>query len=151
MEPFTEGSPGAHVKAAIEAVEASGLRVEVGPFGSVAVGETDVVADAMADMARAAIDAGAVRVTVTYRSGAGGATVESPGGLHDALSRIVSNIEAEMGAPLEGLSRADKQAAVRLLDESGAFLLKRSIEDVAERMGVSRITIYNYLNAIRAG
>ncbi len=41
-----------------------------------------------------------------------------------------------------------KQAAVRLLEERGAFLLRGAVEDVAETMGVSRITIYNYLSAI---
>ena len=29
------------------------------------------------------------------------------------------------------------------------FCCGRSIEDIADLMGVSRITIYNYLNAIR--
>ncbi len=150
VEPFVEGAPGVHVKAAIEAVEAHGLAVDVGPFGNVAVGDIDVVADAMADMARAAMSAGADRVTVTYQAAEAVRRVSPAGGLHDALGRLIAGIEAEFGAPLGELSRTDKQAAVRRLDESGAFLLKKSIEDVAERMGVSRITIYNYLNAIRA-
>ena len=38
---------------------------------------------------------------------------------------------------------------VRMLDEQGAFQLRKSIEYIADVMGVSRITIYNYLNAIR--
>jgi AcrR family transcriptional regulator len=71
------------------------------------------------------------------------------GSLDDALDRMVDKIEAELGADLTGLGRTDKQRAVRMLDEQGAFLLRKSIEDIAERMGVSRITIYNYLNAIR--
>ena len=37
---------------------------------------------------------------------------------------------------------------MRLLDERGAFLLRKAVETVGEMMGVSRITIYNYLNAI---
>jgi predicted transcriptional regulator YheO len=37
---------------------------------------------------------------------------------------------------------------VRLLDERGAFQLRKSIEDVADALGVSRITVYNYLNAV---
>lgn len=69
--------------------------------------------------------------------------------LDGALDRIVSGIEQEMGRPLDRLDRTAKQAAVRILDERGAFLLRKSIEDVADLMGVSRITIYNYLNAIR--
>jgi hypothetical protein len=71
------------------------------------------------------------------------------GSVADALGNLITRIEAELGAPLPALSRTKKQVAVRLLDERGAFLLRRSIEDVADLMGVSRITIYNYINAIR--
>jgi hypothetical protein len=68
--------------------------------------------------------------------------------LHGALDRLVMSVERELGGALEELSRSDKQAAVRMLDERGAFLLRRAADDIADRMGVSRITIYNYLNAI---
>lgn len=68
--------------------------------------------------------------------------------LHGALDRLIDTVEAEVGGPLPTLSREDKQRAVRLLDERGAFILRRAVEDVADAMGVSRITIYNYLNAI---
>ena len=71
------------------------------------------------------------------------------GSLTSALDRLVSHVEEELGGKLIDLPRAEKQAAVRILDERGAFLLRKAIEDVAEMMGVSRITIYNYLNAIR--
>jgi hypothetical protein len=68
--------------------------------------------------------------------------------LHGALDRLVRGVENDLGASLASLSREDKQRAVRLLDERGAFILRRAVEDVADRLGVSRITVYNYLNAI---
>ncbi len=68
--------------------------------------------------------------------------------LHGALDRLIDTIEAEVGGKLPSLSREQKQLAVRLLDERGAFILRRAVEDVADAMGVSRITVYNYLNAI---
>ena len=68
--------------------------------------------------------------------------------LHGALDRLIETVEAELGGPLPNLSREQKQRAVRLLDERGAFILRRAVEDVADAMGVSRITVYNYLNAI---
>ncbi|HUF97464.1 MAG TPA: helix-turn-helix domain-containing protein [Ilumatobacter sp.] len=68
--------------------------------------------------------------------------------LHGALDRLIDTVEAELGSRLPSLSREDKQRAVRLLDERGAFTLRRAVEDVADAMGVSRITVYNYLNAI---
>lgn len=70
------------------------------------------------------------------------------GGVHNALSKLIERIEYDLGGPLARLSREDKQLAVRMLDEQGAFTLRRAVEDVADAMGVSRITIYNYLNAI---
>ncbi|MET0663714.1 MAG: helix-turn-helix domain-containing protein [Ilumatobacteraceae bacterium] len=68
--------------------------------------------------------------------------------LHGALDRLIDAVEVELGGRLPLLSREDKQRAVRLLDERGAFILRRAVEDVADAMGVSRITVYNYLNAI---
>lgn len=66
-----------------------------------------------------------------------------------SLDRLIATVEQQLGSPLNDLERADKQRAVRMLDERGAFRLRRSIEDVGEAMGVSRITIYNYLSAIK--
>lgn len=66
-----------------------------------------------------------------------------------SLSRLIANVEVQLGSKIGDLDRADKQRAVRMLDERGAFQLRKSIEDVGEAMGVSRITIYNYLSAIK--
>ena len=68
--------------------------------------------------------------------------------LHGALDRLIDSVESELGGSLPTLSREAKQRAIRLLDERGAFILRRAVEDVADAMGVSRITVYNYLNAI---
>jgi len=67
------------------------------------------------------------------------------------LAALIASVEGELGAPLGELPRTGKQAAVRILAERGAFTLRRAIDEVADAMGVSRITIYNYLNAIRHG
>ena len=68
--------------------------------------------------------------------------------LHGA-NRLIDGVERELGAPLGELSREDKQRAVRWLEDRGAFMLRRSVEDVADALGVSRITVYNHLNAMR--
>ena len=68
--------------------------------------------------------------------------------LHGALERAVASVEREIGGRLSDLDRAQKQAAVRRLDEHGAFLLRGAVEDVAGWMGVSKVTLYTYLNAI---
>lgn len=68
-------------------------------------------------------------------------------GVHGSLERVIATVEAELGAPLGELDREGKQSAVQLLNELGAFQLRRSVEEVADAMGVSRFTVYNYLNA----
>ena len=68
--------------------------------------------------------------------------------LHGALDRVIESVERELGGKLSLLSRDGKQTAIRLLDERGAFVLRRAVEDIADVMGVSRITVYNYLNAL---
>ena len=148
VEPFNEGRPGPHVAAAIKAIEERGLQVEVGPFNSMVEGETTILLEAADVMLRGAVAAGADRITLQLST----SDHPDPGGaptLHDALARMIAQVEQTLGAPLPDLPRDQKQAAVRILDGRGAFLLRRSIEEVADAMGVSRITIYNYLNAIR--
>jgi hypothetical protein len=62
---------------------------------------------------------------------------------------MIQQVVGELGSPLSELSREDKQRAIGLLDGRGAFILRKSVDTVAEAMGVSRITIYAYLNATR--
>ena len=65
------------------------------------------------------------------------------------LDGILSDVESQLGAPLAGLDRAGKQRAVRLFEESGAFSYRKSVEAVAAALGISRFTVYNYLNRDR--
>jgi uncharacterized protein YqgV (UPF0045/DUF77 family) len=64
IEPFTDGDPGPHVRAGIDAIEAKGLVVSMGPFGSSVDGEIQAIAPAIDAMVRAAISDGADRVLV---------------------------------------------------------------------------------------
>lgn len=64
----------------------------------------------------------------------------------DALAAMIADVEDVLGAALIELDRPRKQRAVRLLEERGAFTHRRSAETVAEALGVSRFTVYNYLN-----
>lgn len=68
--------------------------------------------------------------------------------LHGALERFVASVEREVGTRLSEMDRAQKQSAIRRLDEQGAFLLRGAVEDVAGWMGVSKVTLYSYINAI---
>jgi uncharacterized protein YqgV (UPF0045/DUF77 family) len=64
IEPFTDGTPGHHVTKAIAAVEALGVEVHIGPFGSSFVAETEKAAEAIAVLSRMAYDNGATHITI---------------------------------------------------------------------------------------
>ena len=144
IEPFTEGVPGPHVEAALAAFSERGIAVDLGPFASTAEGPIDDISTAVADAFRRAMLAGATSFRLQLAPEATDLTSRN---LHDALPEMIRELEADHGSVTEW-DRATKQAAVRSLSDRGAFLLRGSIDDVAEAMGVSRITIYNYLNAL---
>lgn len=72
VEPFVEGAPGPHVRAALEAATRAGLVVEFGPFGTTVAGDDGAVLDAAGRILAAAVSAGASRVSlqVVTRDGA---------------------------------------------------------------------------------
>ncbi|AXH09563.1 DNA-binding protein [Malaciobacter halophilus] len=50
---------------------------------------------------------------------------------------------------IEKLTRKDSLEIIKFMDEKGIFLVKGSIDKVAKYMGVSKVTIYSYLDSIR--
>ncbi|MDQ1369093.1 MAG: hypothetical protein QOF20_1446 [Acidimicrobiaceae bacterium] len=187
VEPFLEGSPGPHVRAAVDEARRQGLAPEMGPFGTTIDGEAARLLPGLGAIVGAAVDAGASRVAfaVSRRQAVpthpfltalapladalGAQVVPSddmaPGDVPLAfdgevlaairlprarglLDRLIAEVERELGGKLSDLVRDDKQQAVKLLNDRGAFSLRRSVEDVADALGVSRITVYNYLNAV---
>jgi hypothetical protein len=68
-------------------------------------------------------------------------------GVHGTLDRLITAVESELGGRLAELDRECKQEAVRRLDQRGAFQLRKAVDRVADALGVSRFTVYNYLNA----
>lgn len=65
--------------------------------------------------------------------------------LADSLDHILADLQRRHGTLAE-LDRKDKQGVVRILEERGAFSVRHGVETVASALGVSRFTVYNYLN-----
>nr|WP_202451963.1 helix-turn-helix domain-containing protein [Streptomyces sp. SID4948] len=65
--------------------------------------------------------------------------------LADSLDHLLADLRRRHG-PLSELGRKEKQTIVRALEERGAFSLRHGVETVATALGVSRFTVYNYLN-----
>ncbi|NEY32652.1 transcriptional regulator [Streptomyces sp. PRKS01-65] len=66
--------------------------------------------------------------------------------LADSLDHILAALERKQGRPLAQLDRKAKQEVVRMLEARGAFSVRHGVETVASALGVSRFTVYNYLN-----
>jgi hypothetical protein len=69
--------------------------------------------------------------------------------LDDALDHLIAQAEAHIGKPIGAMTRAERQRLVGYLDERGAFVLRKAVERVAEMLGVTRFTVYNYLDSAR--
>jgi hypothetical protein len=70
--------------------------------------------------------------------------------LADSLDHLLADLRRRHG-PLPDLGRKEKQNVVRILEERGAFSVRHGVETVASALGVSRFTVYNYLNRENAG
>lgn len=68
IEPFVDGHPGPHVRAAVEAATAAGAEVEFGPFGSTGRVAAESMPDVVAAITGAAFSNGATHVTLSISS-----------------------------------------------------------------------------------
>lgn len=66
--------------------------------------------------------------------------------LSESLDHILAELQRRHGVPLSELDRKSKQSVVRILETRGAFSVRHGVETVAAALGVSRFTVYNYLN-----
>jgi predicted transcriptional regulator YheO len=73
------------------------------------------------------------------------------GDIRDVVAGMVTTILGEMGKTPAAMSREEKMEVVKRLEERGTFLVKRSAEQVAEALDLSRYTIFSYLKEIRRG
>ena len=71
------------------------------------------------------------------------------GDIRDVLAGMIAATLGEMGKTPAAMSREEKMEVVKRLEERGAFLVKRSAEQVAEALDLSRFTVFAYLKEIR--
>jgi predicted transcriptional regulator YheO len=70
--------------------------------------------------------------------------------VHDVIEEMIKQVIQEFNKPPLLLELDEKVEVVRRLEEKGAFLIKGATEYLAAVMGVSKFTVYNYLQKIRA-
>lgn len=50
---------------------------------------------------------------------------------------------------VDNLKRKDKLDLIQFMDEKGVFLIKGAIDKVADRLNISKVTVYSYLDEIK--
>ena len=69
--------------------------------------------------------------------------------IRDVLAGMITAILNDMRKTPATMTRDEKMEVVARLEERGAFLVKRSAEQVAEALDLSRFTVFGYLKEIR--
>lgn len=71
--------------------------------------------------------------------------------ISSVLEEMIGEAIAHVGKPVPSLTKPERIEILRLLEDRGAFRIKRAADSVSARLGVSRVTIYSYLDEIRRG
>lgn len=65
----------------------------------------------------------------------------------DLLDSLIEQALAMTGKPVAAMTREDKIQIVHFLDNAGAFLITKSGDKIAALLGISKFTLYNYMDA----
>ena len=69
----------------------------------------------------------------------------------DLLDDLIEQSVQLVGTPVALMSKEEKVRAIRYLNDTGAFLITKSGPKVCKYFGISKYTLYSYLDEARAG
>ena len=69
----------------------------------------------------------------------------------DLLGELIEQSVRKVGKPAALMSKEDKVEVVRQLNDAGAFLITKSGPKVCQYLGISKYTLYAYLDEIKTG
>ena len=70
-----------------------------------------------------------------------------PQSVNDLLDDLIEQSVAVVGKPVAMMSKEDKIEAIAYLNRAGAFLITRSGDKVSKYFGISKYTLYSYIDA----
>ena len=71
------------------------------------------------------------------------------GNINAILNQLLDNAQYLVGKHTSQMDKNDKIAFIRYLDQQGAFLISKSSIRVCEVLGISKFTLYHYLDIAR--
>lgn len=69
--------------------------------------------------------------------------------VNDLLDALIEQSVALVGKPVALMNKEDKVAAIQYLNDAGAFLVTKSGDKVSNFFGISKFTLYSYMDAKR--
>lgn len=66
------------------------------------------------------------------------------------MDAMVTQAIRETGKPVDQMSRDDRIGVLTRLDQQGVLQMRKGVESVAVRLGISRVTAYAYLDEARS-
>ena len=67
--------------------------------------------------------------------------------VNNVLDELIEQSVQQVGKPVALMNKDDKVRAIRFLNDSGAFLVTKSTDKVANYFGISNYTLYSYIDA----
>ena len=67
------------------------------------------------------------------------------------LEEMIDTAVKATGKPVNLMTKADRIEVLRVLEDRGAFHLKRAVDRVSARLGISKVTAYSDLDSVRSG
>lgn len=66
--------------------------------------------------------------------------------VNELLDLLIEQAVAKVGKPVAMMNKDDKVAVVQYLDHAGAFLITKSGDKVSSYLGISKFTLYSYMD-----
>lgn len=70
----------------------------------------------------------------------------APHSVNDLLEHLIDESVALVGKPVPLMNKEDKVTAIQFLNDAGAFLITKSGDKVANYFGISKYTLYSYID-----
>lgn len=72
---------------------------------------------------------------------------EIPNSAQELMEKLILKSEKLIGKPASIMSKDEKIKAIRFLNDSGVFLITKSGDKVSNHFGISKFTLYNYIDS----
>lgn len=88
----------------------------------------------------------ALKSLIETEPAADNSPVEITHNVNDLLDTLIEQSVALVGKPVALMTKDDKVKAIQYLNDCGAFLITKSGDKVSEHFGISKFTLYSYMD-----